>query len=1000
MLAAQLWVRFYDGEYVEHPNISGTYMRAGRGIQHWVNGQIFDGNWENHVYHGVGTLWRNKDHWERRSAPLYSGEWQRGFRHGFGTMRYEQDMHDHRGSKALKRGHATGINKVYEGQFRNGLFHGDGVLKVEKAVAQQLPGRSRNTLQQRPGFVPLPNLDPSLILRYEGSFLSDWKTTDEATRKDDPVFASCHPPLMYPPLDKPKAPDERQMDYNLHELTRFQKKRQRFIQFFDVDANNVQKAGQMIPDLATAAYALKGGEAMHMREARSCKYADGTVYEGQFVEGKPSSIGEPGTPNKTRQYEIQSNGALGSTPLATYEGGFLNGARNGNGTYTTADGLVYKGEWKDNKRNGYGEQTAKSMSQRALGYSSYKGQWKDDQRDGQGEMVFENGSLLFEGTFVRDLRHDKGSVFRINSAANNNNNKILICRGEFLNDMPTTEKPVWSHLVEAGNTRGRFYYGTVDSAGQRTGKGTLYDEDADGDENFLRCFESGEPYTAENPDDHDNLKYISYHGEFNHDEPHGDGLQHFSKQGFYVGQFHRGLRQGRGTWTSTDGNWTYRPISDTTVPNWEKDEMHGVGIVEDSEHVFENVVYIEGRCQMPFTNRGPPKTGLESTVVVGTMLQKRKTLVDKQKVGPSASMAKKKRQSRISKWMGYQEDNDQGWSPTESEFMKAATKSMSNRLSAKFKSDEDSDDAGLVDLREETDIILPEEDVLITGGTGQNATINGLYFKMSATYGTPVYKMVKKQSKFFYSVPVARFLYFDTVTNVWVISALPNEGPKQQPGCAYVDDPDATHPGAITAAWYVYCPDDKRMREFGAIAEEEDEEDEPAGASSKMISAPVAPVDQIRCVSIMGFGLTGVENTLIKACLMVRLDKELYGRPVYGSDSDDLYLYWMKKTGDFTQGLLDEHLDSDDLADPSTLFKYTGHWIIAEEVGERCDGPTCLACLEDSAVSPDQIPQGSSWLVAVSQNKPQNPGAGYRYERSSVFGLILQEVNPSDNFDD
>ena len=37
--------------------------------------------------------------------------------------------------------------------------------------------------------------------------------------------------------------------------------------------------------------------------------------------------------------------------------------------------------------------------------------------------------------------------------------------------------------------------------------------------------------------------------------------------------------------------------------------MHGIGIVEDSDHVHENVIYTKGKCQMPFTELGPPKTG-------------------------------------------------------------------------------------------------------------------------------------------------------------------------------------------------------------------------------------------------------------------------------------------------------------------------------------------------------------------------------------------------------
>jgi len=999
MLAAQEWIRFYDGEYKEHPKITGTYMRQGRGIQRWANGQIYDGQWANHVYDGTGSLWLNKDHFEGRKVDaLYDGQWHRGFRHGSGKMRYEQDVHDRRGRNALTRGQHAGVNKIYDGEFRNGLFHGQGVLKMEKAVAQQLPGRSHNSLGQRPGFVPLPNLDPSFILCYEGTFESDWKTTEDIIRGHDPVFDSRNPKMMYPPPDKPEAVEERQMDYNLHELTKYQKKKKRFIQFFEADSSKVQKAGHMIPDLAMAAYTLRGGDGMHMKQATSCKYADGTIYEGQFVDGKPSGEGENGKPNKTTQYEIQSNGEPGNKPLATYEGSFANGERSGNGKYQTADGLSYEGPWKENKRHGYGEETAASKIQEAVGYTSYKGEWANDLRHGKGEMRFDDGTMLFEGTFIEDKRQGQGSIYRLPEAARDE--KVLIFRGRFHNDVPhsSPEEPIWSHLVEHGRKRGRFFYGMVDSAGQRTGIGTLYDEDADADASFMRCFNEGTPYTAEDPNDHTTLKYITYHGPFKEDKPHGEALQHFStgdikSRGLYIGQFQDGLRHGRGTWTSEDRKWTYRPISTPSVANWDHDNMHGIGVVEDHKHVHENVIYTHGRCQMPFTDRGPPRTGFENTVVVGTLIKKGRSSVKKK--APSASIAKSRAHGGIKSWFGFREDNAEGWNVAETHSLKRA--SVSSRVSnfhsmnnSAFRPEEETDDVGgmgIAMVREETDLSLPEEDIFVKGGTGPNASINGLYFKLSSTYGMPVYKMVKKERRYGFGVPIARFLYFDTKENVWVISPLPNQGPKPLPGCAFVEDPDATHPGAITANWYVYYPTAKKMKKFGGL-DEEDEDDEAAGTKAKNVKVPV---DQIKSVSIMGFEPVGVDKTLIKAGSLVRQGRELYGRPVYESESGGQYLYWFKKGGDLAEGLVEDDLEGDAGADANKLYQYTGHWIVASDVGETCGGPTCLAYLEDSAVTPDQIPQGSRWYVAVSEKEPGNPEAGYRYERNTTFSFVMEE---------
>eukprot|EP00913_Durusdinium_trenchii_P002940 g2727.t1 len=71
-------------------------------------------------------------------------------------------------------------------------------------------------------------------------------------------------------------------------------------------------------------------------------------------------------------------------------------------------------------------------------------------------------------------------------------------------------------------------------------------------------------------------------------------------------------------------------------------------------------------------------------------------------------------------------------------------------------------------VREPTDLSLPEEDVLIKGGTGENEVINGVYFKLMHTFGVKAFKMVKQTG--FYTAPVVRYLYWDHVSGAWTIS--------------------------------------------------------------------------------------------------------------------------------------------------------------------------------------------------------------------------------------
>ena len=54
-----------------------------------------------------------------------------------------------------------------------------------------------------------------------------------------------------------------------------------------------------------------------------------------------------------------------------YEGDFVNGKREGQGTYTNKYGNYYTGEWKNDKQNGYGKEYVKATN------AVREGTWKD-----------------------------------------------------------------------------------------------------------------------------------------------------------------------------------------------------------------------------------------------------------------------------------------------------------------------------------------------------------------------------------------------------------------------------------------------------------------------------------------------------------------------------------------------------------------------------------------------------------------------------------------------
>jgi hypothetical protein len=85
-----------------------------------------------------------------------------------------------------------------------------------------------------------------------------------------------------------------------------------------------------------------------------------------------------------------------------YVGAWQNGARNGQGANTYANGDYYEGEFRDNKRHGQGTLTL-------VGGERYVGVWQNDARNGQGANTYANGDY-YEGEFRDDKRHGQGTL--------------------------------------------------------------------------------------------------------------------------------------------------------------------------------------------------------------------------------------------------------------------------------------------------------------------------------------------------------------------------------------------------------------------------------------------------------------------------------------------------------------------------------------------------------------------------------------------------------------
>jgi len=1001
MKVPQEFIRYYDGEAEDHPVISGTYMRHGMGIQRWGDGRVFKGNFMHHLYDGHGALYASADDYAMDRMPLYDGEWSEGKRHGRGMLQWEQETHEAGAdtkSKATKSGHTIGIHKVYNGEFRDDLFHGQGRLYMGKAQ----PARA-TAKKPRPGYVSAGRIKPESLVSFEGTFESSWEKVDAQMRKENETYKKDSAVLTNEDGEPVKC-------FDLQKLTKLDKHKNKpkYKEFFGLDAKKVQRAGQPLPDLAMAFYRQRNRDTMHIKEG-TAKYADGTEYMGPFKDGRPH--GQEGVLKRMEQNER----AEYSRELATYTGSFMNGERCGKGRYTTTDGLEYEGEWAMSMRNGKGKQMLDPNLEDVYGYTSYEGQWKDDMRHGHGEMFFgDKGCFVYVGPFVDDAREGLGKVYllpekqaeiqkgrrpsqegglfsgisRITglTAGGDADKRILIMHGLFKqNILQTQSEPAWCRLIQPGGTQGCFYYGQLDKNGAREGTGTMYDDGAaEKDKEFMDCVEGGRPYAKEDPNVIDMLKFTVYSGQWADDKPEGKGVQNFpgKKKGTYTGQFVNGMRHGRGTWQTKV--WCYRPIQAKDVQNWRNDKMHGVAIVEDPDTVHVNVIFEDGVGQMPFTDSGAPVTDFERNQLLGSSVRSAKVSINVLSAERRGGIAGSKPPELAKGMEDYGMVNIQRILASSAADGKSAqlfrrgslgrqgslrsTGLVGSGALVKFQRQRTSGGEGeeLALIREPTDLNLPDEDICITGGTLDNEVLNGYYFKMSGTFGITIYRLVKRTG--YLSHVNERFLYRDAKTSCWVIGPVPLHGLAVSKGCAFVEDDDrgtqvSSTPSDCSKGWYVWHPQSKAMKHFGTESDDElDKDGKPKKKKKK------APVDEIVATSTVGFevfdSVNGVSNGLF-----LRLNKELYSRPVYEIQTGGMFMYWLEHEGTLELGTQADHAPSE-AKEAKALYAVGGFWIIATELGDSHQGRSSLAYVEDSAVTPDQIGPHSTWHCRIREPPP------------------------------
>ena len=146
------------------------------------------------------------------------------------------------------------------------------------------------------------------------------------------------------------------------------------------------------------------------------------IYSGMWQNNMP--VGEGIMNFENSQFEcLWKDGLPNGKGIVTwtngnrYEGDLVNGNIQGKGIKYYSDGDIFQGTWKNGKLNG------KDCSM-ILQQGSYKGECKDNMRNGYG--IFENENTKYEGLWLNDKRYGKGKIIT----------PTKIYDGNWVNDKP------------------------------------------------------------------------------------------------------------------------------------------------------------------------------------------------------------------------------------------------------------------------------------------------------------------------------------------------------------------------------------------------------------------------------------------------------------------------------------------------------------------------------------------------------------------------------------
>ncbi|MBN3321658.1 JPH2 protein, partial [Atractosteus spatula] len=285
------------------------------GVYTWPSGNTYEGYWSQGKRHGLGV--ETKGRW------VYKGEWTHGFKGRYGTRLSQGSGAKYEGTwnNGLQDGYGTETyadGGTYQGQFTGGMRHGYGVRQsVPYGMAAVVRSPLRTSLTS---------------LRSEHS-------NGTLLQQDIPLITATNAAGQETPLSPPSAnPTRGGFALTLH---------------VDPEAPKPKKKGLF----------RRGSLLGKLKKSESRASLSSQKSKVSFLKSESGLSSAASDANSTLSLGEETEGGedfppvesdIDATTTETYMGEWKNDKRSGYGVSERSSGLKYEGEWLDNQRHGYG----------------------------------------------------------------------------------------------------------------------------------------------------------------------------------------------------------------------------------------------------------------------------------------------------------------------------------------------------------------------------------------------------------------------------------------------------------------------------------------------------------------------------------------------------------------------------------------------------------------------------------------------------------------------